>query len=161
MDVGERRGCHLQRSKTALLLANRSSPYLRNLVQGNRRVVLPFKSFHSRSLKARIRLESCWHDMAASSMPIPRPPRTPTPPLEEDANTGVGMERVASATPARITYNPSNLSPIKPDHPSGYFGGRMSALLSSSLCRKFLPSIDREQSKGLPKHTHRRWLGPF
>lgn len=86
--------------------------------------------------------------MAPSSMPIPRPPRTPTPPMEEEANNGLGLD--ANVVHARTTYNPNNLSPIKPDHPSGYFGAGRSAPLSSSNAESFyspLPTYGRRDSQ--------------
>ena len=99
--------------------------------------------------------------MATSSMPIPQPPRTPTPPLEEQQSTGLGLVGVASATPARLTYNPNNLSPIKPDHPSGYFAGGISAPLSSSNTDTFHTPLPSSHRRGSQSARSDDGSGPF
>jgi divalent metal cation (Fe/Co/Zn/Cd) transporter len=94
-------------------------------------------------------------------MPIPRPPRTPTPPFEEPPGNGLGLEGAASATPARITYNPDNLSPIKPDHPSGYFGGGMSTPLSSSNTESFYSPLITNSRRDSQSARSDDGSGPF
>jgi hypothetical protein len=97
-------------------------------------------------------LQSCWHDMAASSMPIPVPPRTPTRPLDEQRNNGLGLEGMASATPPRVAFNRNGLSPNKPDHSAGYLGGGMSAPLTSSNFDAFyspLTANNRRRSQSI------------
>src|SRR2546423_7204925 len=74
----------------------------------------------------------CWHDMAASLLPIPQPPRTPTPPMDEQESNGLGLDGVGGATPGRVTYNPQNLSPGRPDSSSSYYAGGFSAPLGLS-----------------------------
>jgi hypothetical protein len=98
--------------------------------------------------------------MAASSMPIPVPPRTPTPPMDEQLNNGLGLEGVASATPPRVTYNRNNLSPNKPDHPAGYLGG-MSAPLTSSNFDTFYTPLTSNNRGGSQSARSDDGSGPF
>ena len=98
---------------------------------------------------------------SASSMPIPQPPRTPTPPPDEDpSQDGLGLEGVASATPARIIYNPNNLSPLKPDHQAGYFGA-MSAPLSSANTETFYSPLNSNSRRDSQSAHSEDGSGPF
>ncbi|KAF2813840.1 cation efflux family protein-like protein [Mytilinidion resinicola] len=57
----------------------------------------------------------------ASGMPLPRPPRTPTPPPEDDHSPiGLGIEQQFS--PAKLGYNPDALSPLSATFPPDRFG---------------------------------------
>ncbi|OCK92568.1 cation efflux family protein family [Cenococcum geophilum 1.58] len=52
----------------------------------------------------------------ASGMPIPAPPRTPTPPPEDDEKpVGLGLDQPYS--PARLRFNPDALSPLSATFP--------------------------------------------
>ena len=85
-------------------------------------------------------------------MPIPVPPRTPTPPTDEQLNNGLGLEGIASATPPRVTFNPNKLSPNRPDHSAGYLSSGMSAPLTSSNFDTFytpLTSNHRRRSQSV------------
>lgn len=158
-------GCHLSRSQGHFVVGqSESAPYLRSSfrradVQHTRSI--HFRPFYLILLEAQLRPESCWHDMAASSMPIPRPPGTPTPPMEEAVGRGRGNEGIASPTPARVAYNPNNLSPIRPDHPSGCFGGGMSAALSSSTTPSFYSPLTRSSRRDSQSARSDDGSGPF
>ena len=55
-------------------------------------------------------------DIMASGMPIPAPPRTPTPPPEDDEKpVGLGLDQPYS--PARLRFNPDALSPLSATFP--------------------------------------------
>lgn len=101
--------------------------------------------------------------MAASSMPIPQPPRTPTPPIDESlAQTGLGLQGVASATPARLRsdYNPYNLSPMNPESQSSSFGG-MSAPLASANTDTFYSPLTTTSRRSSMSARSEDGSGPF
>lgn len=59
----------------------------------------------------------------ASHLPIPAPPRTPTPPSDDgqlpgDQIYGLGLEEYMPS-PARSTFDPSSLSPMDENYQSG------------------------------------------
>jgi hypothetical protein len=96
--------------------------------------------------------------MAASSMSIPVPPRTPTPPLDEQLKNGLGLEGIASATPPRVTFNPNNLSPNRPDHSAG--GGMSAPLTSSNFDTFYTPLTSNHRRRSLSTRSD-DGSGPF
>lgn len=61
-------------------------------------------------------------------MPIPDPPRTPTPPPEEIAHSGgLGLEGIPYATTGEILYDPNSLSPADPN---AHFGSMSANMIS-------------------------------
>lgn len=72
----------------------------------------------------------------ASQMPLPVPPRTPTPPPDDDNHlVGLGLEDQLS--PAKLGFNPNALSPMSATFPSDRY-----ATLgpSDSLSQRATPS---------------------
>lgn len=66
----------------------------------------------------------------ASTLPIPAPPRTPTPPPEDEYQTaGLGLEGVLTS-PAKTSFDPNALSPMVENFPVGRYGALGSATAS-------------------------------
>ncbi len=67
----------------------------------------------------------------ASSLPIPAPPRTPTPPtpIQDEDQTGLGINGGPYQVNSTVAYDPNSLSPMS-DTFSGRFGSMSSALPS-------------------------------
>jgi hypothetical protein len=61
-------------------------------------------------------------------MPIPAPPRTPTPPPDESfPQSGLGLDGIPHATVAEILYDPNSLSPADPN---AHFGSMSANMVS-------------------------------
>lgn len=61
-------------------------------------------------------------------MPVPAPPRTPTPPLDESApQSGQGLDGIPHATATEILYDPNSLSPADPN---AHFGSMSANMVS-------------------------------
>ena len=74
----------------------------------------------------------------ASNLPIIEAPQSPSPPPDEDGNSGLGVSNVAQAAPATITFDPNALSPV-----SQHFQfGSMSASISSPASIYSSMSVD-------------------
>lgn len=74
----------------------------------------------------------------ASEMPLPIPPRTPTPPPEdnvEDHAVGLGLENQLS--PAKLGFNPNALSPMSATFPPERYG---TLAPNDSLSQRATPS---------------------
>lgn len=69
----------------------------------------------------------------ASSLPIPAPPRTPTPPtpIPEEQQDVFGGNAVPQTLRSTITFDPNTLSPMR-DTFSGRFGGMPSSMSSAA-----------------------------
>ena len=69
----------------------------------------------------------------ASNLPIPAPPRTPTPPPEDDyqENSGMGIDGYLNS-PAKSTFDPNSLSPMDENFPIGRYGSAPSFPPSSA-----------------------------
>lgn len=69
----------------------------------------------------------------ASRLPIPAPPRTPTPPtpIAEDPDHGLGIDGVSRTVRSTVTYDPNTLSPMTDRFP-GRFGSMTSPMGSST-----------------------------
>lgn len=74
----------------------------------------------------------------ASHLPIPAPPRTPTPPPDDDQPPGdqihgLGLEGFL-ISPSRSTFDPNSLSPMDENHTSGRrYGATSRGLTANSL----------------------------
>ena len=59
----------------------------------------------------------------ASSMPLPIPPRTPTPPPDEEGdNKPIGLGFEDQLSPANLGFNPNALSPMSATFPPERYG---------------------------------------
>ncbi len=59
----------------------------------------------------------------ASNLPIPAPPRTPTPPPEDELHEGSGMNLDGYLnSPAKLAFDPNSLSPMDENFPIGRYG---------------------------------------
>lgn len=66
----------------------------------------------------------------ASSMPIPAPPRTPTPPSDDEPSlTGLGLHGVRASSPSRVSFDPNALSPLSDTFSSRY--GSLSSTMAT------------------------------
>ena len=66
----------------------------------------------------------------SNGFPIPDPPRTPTPPPEDESQTaGLGLEGVMTS-PRKVSFDPNALSPMVENFPIGRFGSMASATTS-------------------------------
>ena len=66
----------------------------------------------------------------ATSLPIPAPPRTPTPPLDDEYQTaGLGLVGVMTS-PTKTAFDPNTLSPMFENFPLGRYGALGSAMAS-------------------------------
>ncbi len=84
----------------------------------------------------------------ASSMPIPAPPRTPTPPPEEIAHPGgLGLDGIPYATTGEVLYDPNSLSPADPD---AHFGSMSANMISPATGSSVFTSTSLESGKGEP-----------
>ncbi len=64
----------------------------------------------------------------ASSMPVPAPPRTPTPPPDENPpENGLGLDGIPHATATEILCDPNSLSPADPN---AHFGSMSANMVS-------------------------------
>lgn len=62
----------------------------------------------------------------ASTMPIPAPPRTPTPPPDDNqTQSGPGVDGIPYAIQREILYDPNSLSPADPDANFGSMSAKM------------------------------------
>lgn len=63
-------------------------------------------------------------------MPIPAPPRTPTPPSDDGSpQGGLGLDGIPYATTSEVFYDPNSLSPADPD---AHFGSMSATMISSA-----------------------------
>lgn len=80
----------------------------------------------------------------ASNMPLPIPPRTPTPPPDDEIHDAVGLGLDHNSLP-KFSYNPAALSPISATFPPQQFGtlgvpaGAASSNLTPSLYQRGMP----------------------
>ena len=64
----------------------------------------------------------------ASMMPILAPPRTPTPPSDENSpQGGLGLDGIPYASTSEVLYDPNSLSPADPD---AHFGSMSANMIS-------------------------------
>jgi hypothetical protein len=69
----------------------------------------------------------------ASTMPLPAPPRTPTPPPDEStAQSGLGLDGIPYATAAELLYDSNSLSPADPNAHFGSMSANMVSPASAS-----------------------------
>ena len=63
-------------------------------------------------------------------MPVPAPPRTPTPPPDESPpKSGLGLDGIPHGTATEILYDPNSLSPADPN---AHFGSMSANMVSSA-----------------------------
>lgn len=121
-----------------------------NVYATSRRAFTPSSAFTSRSQRAPnlaqclpptefgrhvILFDSIDNNMAAN-MPLPVPPRTPTPPPDDDnAPVGPGLEDLPS--PTKLGFNVNALSPMSATFPPERYG---TLVPSDSLSQKASPS---------------------
>ena len=103
----------------------------------------------------------------ASDLPIPIPPRTPTPPtpaIEEQDTTGLRLDGLSQAQPAQVTFDPNSLSPMSETFQFGSMNSTM-ALSSNPLSPASTNSIYSSMSldsAGNPKTgSSEEDSGPF
>ena len=70
--------------------------------------------------------------MASNAMPIPAPPRTPTPPPEDREIAGLGLRGVNQATNSTVTYDPNSLAPMLEENLAPSYGS-LSATVADPL----------------------------
>lgn len=86
-------------------------------------------------------------------MPIPLPPRTPTPTSEEEHEvTGLGLEGVQPLSGRKVSFDTNALSPLSQDFPSRF--GSMSSPLRS-------PGSALSPSSALSPGSNASNLSPF
>jgi hypothetical protein len=85
----------------------------------------------------------------ASTLPIPLPPRTPTPPspgLQEPDMAGLGLEGVSQDSPAKVTFDPNSLSPMSESFRFNYMN---SAMVSPADTNPLSPASTNSHYSGM------------
>ena len=75
--------------------------------------------------------------MASSEMPLPVPPRTPTPPPDEASDRPIGLGFENQLSPARLGFNSSALSPLSATFPQDRY---VTLAPGDSLSQRATPS---------------------
>ncbi|KAI9851519.1 MAG: Endoplasmic reticulum zinc transporter [Thelocarpon superellum] len=101
----------------------------------------------------------------ASNLPIPVPPRTPTPPAEDQALAGLGLQDLPINSPSKVTFDPSALSPMRENFPTQYvypppqMGRSPGSALSAAWSGSSWPSSTFSTASEAPGEGH--GTGPF
>ena len=98
----------------------------------------------------------------ASELPIPAPPRTPTPPPEDEhqGTAGLGLDGVLTS-PVKVAFDPNALSPMKESFLGGRYGSISSNSLSPASPNSFYSAMSLDSMGGQSSGSMEDGRGPF
>lgn len=97
----------------------------------------------------------------ASQLPIPAPPRTPTPPSEDERQgiDGLGLDGVITS-PTEVAFDPRALSPMREHFMSGRYGS-LSNPLSPGTPTSFYSALSNDSAGSQSTASMEDGRGPF